>query len=211
MIRALIPLLATLCLGCRIIFVGDSITEQMGYVDLIAQAWSGADVDRAACGGTTTWQWQLDGPAPGFHCAVLNPNPIFDLFALPLMPADVAYVLLGTNDSAFHAWSSNVFLRVPIEPDLYALYLGELIDRLLEEGTGVVILLSPPDPLSANQPRLDRLAGYREKIAETCAARFEVGCGPDLSQVLTEPGDYADNVHPSAQGHAKIACAITGC
>jgi lysophospholipase L1-like esterase len=190
------------------LFLGNSITEREGYVDILAEELPYETIARAACGATTTWQWTLDGPAPGFHCAFGSEASLYALFVEPWAPLSTVYVLLGTNDSAFHAW---LWDEIPVHPDEYAANLVALVEALQRDGATAVVLISPPD-VSAHAPeRNQRLAGYRERIREICGDRLGVVCGPDLSQILTQPEDFTDALHPSAQGHAKIAAALLDC
>lgn len=208
--RGLLAAVALLSVGCRVvIFVGDSITSQPGYVDMLAEALPDALVINAGCGSTTSWQWQIEGRPIGRSCARLFPPglSLYEHFVAPFLPAERAYVLLGTNDAVAFAFDVPL-LAAPIPPDSYGLYVGTLAERLLEDGADSVILLAPPDPLEVDADTLARLEAYRARLELLCLHVPGVFCGPDLSEVLTAPGDYVDNLHPSVIGHAKIAAAI---
>lgn len=190
------------------LFLGNSITEAEGYVDILAEELPYETIGRAACGATTTWQWTLDGPAPGLHCALEFEASLYELFVDPWVPLSIVYALLGTNDSAFHAW---LWDDIPIHPDEYAANLRALVEALQRDAATVVVLIAPPDVFADAPERNARLAEYRERIRQLCGEMFGVVCGPDLSRILTEPEDFDDSLHPSAQGHAKIAAALLDC
>jgi lysophospholipase L1-like esterase len=196
-----------LVLGCDPdrLFLGDSITAANGYVEILAEELPHETIGRAACGATTSWQWTLETPAPGFHCALGLGASLYELFVEPWSGLQTVYILLGTNDSNFHAanWDG-----IPVHPDEYAQNLATLIENLQADGAHTVILIAPPDVQDDVPERNERLAQYRDRIRAMCLYFPGVFCGPDLSQILTEPGDFIDRLHPSARGHAKIAAAL---
>jgi lysophospholipase L1-like esterase len=173
-------------------------------VDFVAEARPHVEVVNAGCWGATTWQWTIDGAPPGYHCGSHGMS-LWDELVRDWLPAQRAYVLLGTNDARTHAYG---YYDRPVSPLEYALNLSALIDRLRSAGVVQIVLLAPHDPVDADAEQLARLADYRRIITAFCAPEFSrVTCGPDLSEVLG-PEDLVDGVHPNQQGHRKIAEAI---
>lgn len=191
------------------LFIGDSITapyEAASYVDRIAEERPRERAVNAGCGSTTTWQWSLlDQRAPGRHCQMRTGESLYERLVAPWGTPKRVYILLGTNDSEFHA---SRFEETPVEPDDYQRHLSVLIDRLEEDGVKDIVLLSPPFVADIAPLRNRRLAAYRVRLRALCEERPHVRCGPDLSRVLTGPEDYSGPRHPSEQGQAKIAEAI---
>jgi lysophospholipase L1-like esterase len=186
----------------RVLVLGDSITAGIssrprgpGYADLL-QSRLGPEfqVVKLGCNGSTTREWQPH--APPFLCREDEPPMRVYASARALLPADVATILLGTND-----------LRVlePIEPDAYRDGLRTLAESLHADGARDVMLISPPISIVAAA----RLAGYRARLRELCQERPYLHCGPDLVEVLDPAADFQPrDVHPNASGHEKIAAAL---
>src|SRR5262249_47314510 len=144
--------------------------------------------------GSTTRDWQPD--APLFACR--GPEQPISLYASAraLLPADVATILLGTND---------LRIRDAVEPDDYRDALRTLAERLHADGAREVVLISPP----MGFPVAARLAGYRVRLRELCREQPYLHCGPDLVEVLDPTADFQPrDVHPNASGHEKIASAL---
>jgi lysophospholipase L1-like esterase len=190
----------------RLLLVGDSITANRaaepqgpGYgTRLQEQLGPGYEIVDVACSGSSSRDWRPDaGPAP---CPEAGGTvPLYAARARPALPADVAIILLGTNDLR------GAFELAPVEPDAYGENLRALVDTLHADGARALVLLSPPFLSGA----VRRLAAYRLVIRALCQERPFVRCGPDLVALLraddfTPPGD----VHPNGAGHAKIAAAL---
>jgi lysophospholipase L1-like esterase len=184
----------------RVLLLGDSITAGAvsgsspellsgangpGYASRLADALGPlVRVSNLGIGGTTTTDWRerLAGSWP--------------------VAADVAVVLLGTNDALAPP------SRPPTSRTGFAANLRAIASELAP-GFGVVVLLTPPPAPAANEHASPewtaRLAGYRDEVRAACAELERVVCGP----VLDSRADFHEgNIHPNAAGHAKIADAL---
>ena len=190
----------------RVVLVGDSITAGVssepkgpGYAELLAGLLGPEfEVVNVACGGSSTLDWQPG--APSWLCTdIEHAVPLYEGRARPALPADVAIILLGTNDLA------GALEPAPVEPDAYRDALRTLADALHADGARLVVILSPPFSMRG----VVRLAGYRQRIGELCRERPFLRCGPDLGALLDPIRDFQLNdLHPNASGHAKIAAAL---
>lgn len=187
----------------RVLAIGDSITwgivsgsGGLGYVDLLADALGVRyEVTTAACAGSIAPVWRpAADPATCFGQFDGELVDYWDVLIDPALPADIATIMLGTNDAQVGAprW----------------IYLGSLIqiiDELLALGVGEVILMTPP-PHPSGFPLL---ASYSDGIPDLCETIDGLTCGPDVYRLLDPVADFAaGNGHPNATGHAKIASAL---
>jgi lysophospholipase L1-like esterase len=206
---AWLALLAVLA-GCapqrtRVVLVGDSVTAGSsslphgpGFAALLVDLLGpGYEIVNVACSGSSSLDWQ-----PRTHKAqckeaggVVN---LYERRARPALPADVATILLGTNDLI------GGFELAPVEPDAYRDALRTLADALHADGAREVVLMAPPFQYGTDA----RLAGYRARIQSLCRERPFLHCGPDLSVVLDHQDFEPLDAHPNASGHAKIAAAL---
>lgn len=194
----------------KVLMIGDSITEggqsqpsDLPYYEVTANALGSAyEVVSIGCGGATSEDWQPGGPAT--LCAGLwwNPN-VYEARAVPELPADVVTIMLGTNDS------TGFFEPAPITPLDYAQNIVALVDQLLVDDAGTVLLMTPPPMCSTTDPAtLDRLAAYRVFDLALCSHHAGVVCGPDVYTLLG-PADFRGcEVHPNGQGHAVLGEAV---
>jgi len=192
----------------RLLLVGDSITagvvagEGDPYaVQLAGQLGPAWDVANAGCGGASSLDWVPDaGAAFCGSQGIPTPN-LYTARAAPELPADVATILLGTNDAL------GFFEPEPVDPADYGDALAELAFGLLADGASHVLLLTPPPQFD---PFADfRLAGYRDAVLALCGgADPGIVCGPDLFTLLDASDFDAGNVHPRLSGHTKIADAL---
>ena len=191
----------------RTLLLGDSITFGIvsgaagpAYADILAADLAGThDVVNASLSGSSAFYWAPGTPCPGVCSSADN---VFDEFATPELPADIATVLLGTNDAL------GFFLDVPTPLSDFEDLMREVVDGLFTGGVSNVILMAPPAANVATAPAT-LLAGYREEIGVICGDTFGVTCGPNLHELLDPTLDFeAGDVHPNASGHAKIAAAL---
>lgn len=191
----------------RTLLLGDSITfgivSGMGgapYAEILAEDLAGTyDVVNAARSGTSAFFWAPSTPCPGICNGA---DTLFEELAAPELPSDIVTVLLGTNDAL------GFFLEERTSVDAYEGFMRELVDGIFAGGASDVILMTAP-AANVSLPAATLLAGYRERIGLICQDTLGVLCGPDLYELLDptldfEPGD----IHPNADGHAKIAWAL---
>lgn len=208
---ALAALAAAPISGCgpppfRVVLVGDSITA--GYVSdppgppyavrLAELLGPGFEVVNVACSGSSAPDWRPDArpAACEEHGGVI---PLYATRARPALPADVATVLLGTNDTL------GSFEPARVEPQAYEDALRALVQALHADGAREVVLLSPPALLR----RITALGALRARVQALCGSEPWLHCGPDLVAVLESASDFAPrNVHPNGPGHEKIAVAL---
>ncbi len=192
----------------RTLLLGDSITagmvsEPVGppFATLVAEALAGThDVVNVAQGGLSAYYWAPGTPCPDICDAS---GTVFDELATPALPAQVATVLLGTNDSV------GFFLPESTPVDDWEGYMREILDGLFAGGVHTVILMAAPDA-NVSETAVSLLHGYRDRVNTICADTAGVVCGPDLIDLLDDVSDFAPgDVHPNASGHAKIADALT--
>jgi lysophospholipase L1-like esterase len=179
----------------RVLLVGDSITRgvvagQGGppYAERLAELLGdGYAIANLGIGGTNTQDWTRPAAQARFAREA---------------PADLAVVLLGTNDAMGHP------RREPLTPESYESALRELIGGLVASGVERVILMTPPP--SVNPRAVRRLPSYRQRILAICDSEPHTSCGPDLLMLLdtAEDIDPIGYVHPTARGHEKIAAAL---
>lgn len=193
----------------KILLIGDSITHGVssepvgpGYADLLADALGdGFQVANVACSGTSSQDWRPDVQNSFCGSDFAFPN-LYLGRAQPELPADLAVVLLGTNDAR------GVFEPQPVSPDRYHDAILELVTALLADGAGAVMLMTAPRAFDGGDIDL-RLYAYQLEIELLCGAPADaILCGPDAFELLGPDDFAAGDPHPNAQGHAKLAQAL---
>ena len=190
---------------------GNAFTEQL-ELDL----GDSYEFINVACPGTTAIAWSLSNP--GALCAPppgdTGSNGILRDRALSQLPVDIATVLLGTNDAVRRKDSGYV------TAEEYGEAIDEIVDALLDGGTGSVVLMTPPDVDNPNAHL--RILAYREQILSRCGSSKRLICGPDFFTLLDLDADFATgddplrpgydpshrDIHPNARGHARMAKAL---
>jgi len=187
----------------RMLFIGDSITSGAGlepgtaYPELVATAFPALEGVNAGCPGSATADWVRPGPTVG--CGVAG---AFDLLAAPNLPAEIATILLGTNDAV------GFFEPGPVSPASYRSNLEHVIARL-EPETQWILLMTPPARGPGNPAADALLSSYRDEVLDLCSAPSDsVVCGPDVQLLLDPALHFSDGIHPDAVGHALIADAL---
>jgi len=123
------------------------------------------------------------------------------ILALPGLSADVATLLLGTNDAI------GFFEPGPVLPSVYRSAVQEIANNLVADGADRVLLMTPP-PNFWDATAQILLVEYRDQVLDICASGGLVVCGPDVFEIL-RPSDFqVGHIHPNAAGHAKIAAAL---
>lgn len=178
----------------RVVLVGDSITvgkmsEPQGpsYVERLRELLGdGYAIANVGVGGSGSEDWR---------------RPLLLKRIESNTPAEIASVLLGTNDAVGFRKPK------PTPPEQYARAILALVDDLVVLGAERVILMTPPPH---HWPDVDgRLLDYRERLLSLCWARESLVCGPDLYQLLDGKTDFEhEKLHPNANGHRKIAEAL---
>ncbi len=218
--------------GERVLFLGDSITQDGRYVALLeAYLWSqypDRDIDIVNAGLSSETVSGITEPIHPFP----RPN-VHDRLtrAMDLVEPDWLVVCYGMNDGIYH----------PSEPrivDAYRAGLTKLVDDVTSRGTGVILLTPPSFDVDAKtvqanlkQAPDDEPYGYRKPFKDydkTLVALSEVVMSLDsypgvemvidvhaatdryLHQVKSVSSDYqyGDGVHPPLDGHLAIACAV---
>jgi len=194
----------------RVVLLGDSITaRQMSgppgppYSEVLAELLGdGYEVVNIGCPGSTSLDWTISHGSTlcnGF----VTPN-LFEGRAVPNLPADVVTIMLGTNDA------TGFFEPRPIPPRVYGQSLAEIVNNLLADGAGTVVVMTPPPRCSStDRGTRSRLLAYRKIILDHCGDYPGAACGPDVFTLL-DPVTSFDNcdVHPNAEGHAALAAAL---
>lgn len=201
----------------RVLLVGDSITRgQVGgdpefppYAVVLQELLGEKRFKllNAGCGGSTVIDWTNPTPAPPAFCAFLG---AFESKAVPLLPADIMTVMLGSNDSiGFGEFGCETPGRCPVNVETYHERLLLLMEKAKSHGVRRVILSGPPPWFHIRQDAWLRLEGYRIVTEEVCRADRKVLCTKNLLKLLG-PEDFAErfNPHPNVAGHQKIAEAF---
>ena len=196
----------------RVLLIGDSITEGGGASDLASTSWAaileanlpGHEILNAGCGGATSSD--LVGMVPGAARLCLAGTQWLSMVE-PRLPADVAIIAFGTNDSV------GLSEPAPIEPWLYEQNIRDAVGLL----GGPVILMTPPkwrgarDAVNADY----RLRAYTDALHRIAEDTLWVEVVDVYS--LLEPDDFKwfwwlfwrlRDIHPNDSGHAKIAVAL---
>jgi len=175
--------------GAEILMLGDSITSLPGYADLVIDDYGDDVASKHAFPGFATSDFLPDGDF--YQAAEVR----------ELRPR-VVTILLGTNDaSRLLDQASNLE---------YANNIKAIIDALLRDGTGRVVLIIPPrrfDDHRFTDFVNGRLREYIFELEFICSQRRRVTCAPFLYDLLNEE-DFFDGVHPNAAGHELIADAL---
>jgi lysophospholipase L1-like esterase len=195
-----------------LLLIGDSITlgakmgEPVGpaFPELLARRVAGS-VQNLGCGGTSALDWlpysELSAPpcrSTWWHYRDL---------VKPELPARIVGVLLGTND----ATGFGEVDHAPVSAERYGWAITVLSGRLLSDGAGSVLLMTPPHNHVTPEEEVDlRLRSYRDEIVRICDASREddVHCGPDLYTALGPEFFANGNLHPNGAAHAWIADQI---
>jgi lysophospholipase L1-like esterase len=205
-----------------VLLIGDSITQGsignatsdpqdgLSYAELLtASLGPEYEVVNTGCGGSRSRDW-LPSAGPT-TCDFVHPAPVH-LFADRVFPADVATVMLGTNDA-------NYGFVPPESADVYRRNMTDLVDHLLSMGVGNVILMTaPPRPEVARSSVLQdgnpavsaALRRYRDVLLEVCGSHAKVYC-IDVHALLSADMDrffYDRNLHPNDAAHALIHEAL---
>lgn len=110
---------------------------------------------------------------------------------------DVVLVHIGNNDSDAGEPTS----RIRAE-------LGELLDRITADRPDAEVVVARV--INVRGTTQARLSAYNEAVADVVAQRSAAGRRVDLvdmEPVVSQAGEYFDDVHPSAQGYDRMAQA----
>jgi lysophospholipase L1-like esterase len=192
----------------RVVLVGDSITlgqvsrpKGPSYAQLLQRLLGPAfEVVNLGCGGSSSLDWTRSRGSLLCDGKVTRPS-LYDARVLPVLPAQFATVLLGTNDS------KGIKEERRISAEEYGEALREIATNLLDDGAERVVLMGPP--LAAHWRRaLMRIVEYGDAVRAICEGNPRVLCGPDVRYLLLLEDFAPGNVHPNGSGHAKIAAAL---
>jgi lysophospholipase L1-like esterase len=209
-------------LGCgpsgpvKVLVIGDSMSVPgqsfvtgnvagPSYVDaLSALLGESYEVVSVACAGASAIDWSTS--KPGTLCGTDDvgfvPHGLYRDRALPKLPADVALVLLGTNDAMGYMESGG-----RVDTRSFHRAIEEILDALDTAGVDEVVLAIPPDSVRSDYH--ERLVEYRAVLQSLCAERSNVTCGPDFFAVLDPVWHFPDSdVHPNTEGHRQMAEAF---
>ncbi len=152
----------------------------------------------SACPGSTVLDWTRESPVEA-RCSMAG---AYDSLARPNLPADVAIVLLGTNDAAGFGEAA------PLSTRRYANAMRELVNALLGDGVRRVVLVPPPPSAGpfAGSERRTRLAAYGRALRALADEEERISTGPDLLELI-EVGTHLEPgaVHLNAAGHRLVA------
>ena len=188
----------------KIAFLGDSITsDRQSFMNIIKKALSdkkGIDIRDFAISGQTS-----DNLLIGF-------NPEVRAFH-----ADVAHILIGTNDMRKINDRKQLYFLGPAE---YEKNLDYVVGELVQEGTKVIISTIPPFSLTKVEKSLpEYLILYKEEdralynnIIEKIAGRYSVelnNMDPFFSNYDSEDLTLPDGIHLNSLGHELMTIAVT--
>jgi lysophospholipase L1-like esterase len=186
----------------RVIVIGDSHVKGTqsqprgpSFVEVLREGlgWR-YEVVGAGCGGSTVRDWTHDGPT--FNCSMRNAYPEL---GRPHLPAEIVVVLLGTNDAVGFGEPR------PLDPQLYAQEMQELVRRVQHDGGQHILLLGPPPNPLARLLAPRRLRDYSEALAALAEQEPHVYMGPDLQQVVDLEEHFGGRTaHMNAAGHRLV-------
>lgn len=160
-------------------------------------------VINAGRGGASATDWRpgiVGIPFVGTNLFT-DSTPLFDALIAPNLPSHAVVIFLGHNDAV------GFFENAPNTPEQYITNI-EIIVNALTNNSALVILLNPAQLFSQPQATQTRITGYRTEIQNLCNTNSKVVCGEDMFSVLG-PGDFGgSSIHPTAEGHQKIADSL---
>jgi len=110
---------------------------------------------------------------------------------------DIVSIHLGTNDLKWGASAATVAYRLDV-----------LVNTILQEKPNTQIVLIQIIPMgTANKEWAEYVRLIPKVAARYHADGFKITVA-DLSAALNYPRDYADPLHPSARGYAKMAAKL---
>jgi lysophospholipase L1-like esterase len=216
--------------GDRVVFLGDSITEQRLYTTYIEAytltrfpAWK-LTFRNVGWGGDTSWLRQRSHPDEGaLFAAAESPQQAMvedavkrglERDVLPLRPT-VVTIDFGMNDHSYKPFREDIFRA-------YVRSQAQLAKVL--EGAGARVVLLTPQPIEEKRPDPDqdernqslrRFSDGLKEVAVQQGALFVDEFAPYMSLMLREraanPAAFiggGDAVHPGPAGHTLMAWAI---
>lgn len=128
-------------------------------------------------------------------------RPLFDATVAPRLPSHVVVIFLGANDA------TGFFEPAPLTPEQYNTNLNTIVNAVIGSSFRV-ILLNPSQLFSQPQAVQDRITAYALEVQTICASNSKIVCGENMLNVLG-PTDFGGaSIHPTAQGHQKIADSL---
>jgi len=187
-----------------VLLLGDSHVEgvgsgeEPGFAEVAAAELVGSHEVRASgCGGSSLLDWH------GKARSLCYGRGAYQELARPGLPAEVVVLLAGTNDAVGY------LEKVPTPAERYGVALAELVDRLLRDGAGRIVLMTPPPLPRARTVQNERLAAYAGQIRALAAARPQVDLGPDLLLSLDRDEHFnASKIHMKPAGHRFVGKAL---
>lgn len=169
---------------------------------LSASLGAGYSVTNIGVGGAASGDWRpgILG-LPRFDAGGGVSIPLFDHWAEPELSTHVVVILLGANDATG-------FFEAAPATGLQYLFNLRLIIAGLAYRSSWIILLQPAQLYSQSTTIQDRITEYGGWVEFACAEAPNVICGPDLKAVLNVSDFPQGSVHPSPDGHTKIADAV---
>lgn len=202
----------------RVLAIGDSHTAGWvsgragpSFIEILRKTLGPKfEIVNLGCNGSSVLDWTV----PEIYIKACSIAGAYDLLAASQTPADIATVLLGTNDAVGffqgHCGTAlNPETKCPLSAVFYKERMTLLINRLVADGVPRIILLKPPKIKAVAAEATDRLRAYGVAIEEICTAQSHVTCGPDLFELLNVNRHFARGaIHANAAGHRKIAKAL---
>jgi lysophospholipase L1-like esterase len=202
----------------RVLAIGDSLTsgvisgeEAPPYVEILRSILGPKfEVVALGCNGSSIRDW-LRPREPKQVCAIAG---AYEMIVASQTPGDIATILLGTNDAVGFlerrcAPEIQERKKCPVHAAEYESQMNLLIDKLAKDGVAKFILIKPSSFKTASVQARERIVGYGTAIEAICTTRDEVGCGPNLFELLDVDEDFFEgNIHPNASGHRKIGEAL---
>jgi lysophospholipase L1-like esterase len=186
----------------RVVVVGDSHVKGRqskprgaSFVEVLREelGWR-YEVVGAGCPGSTVHDWTHDGPTLG--CSMRNAYPIR---GQPHLPAEIVVIMLGTNDAVGFGEPR------PLDPQVYAQEMQELVRRVRHDGGQHILLIGPPPNPLARRLAPRRLRGYSEALAALAEQEPNVHMGPDLQQFVDLKEHFGGRTaHMNAAGHRLV-------
>jgi len=168
----------------ELVMLGDSLTWLPAYSSQVADTYEDGKAIVYAFGGFATGDFLPGGDVyMGGEFSMLRPR--------------VVTILLGTNDAIQE-----------ITPRDFGDNLSKIVNALLEDGSGTIILVVPPPIffLLGRAPAANLLLNhYRQEIEWLCGVPDDaIECGPDLFDVIKREHVF-DGIHFNDEGGDIVA------
>lgn len=193
----------------KILLIGDSITfgqysgdVASSWADIITEHYKGKyTIINAGLSGSSSYDWTTSNPSVWME-PYSKQGSIFNERALSNLPADVVFVMLGTNDSV------GFMKPYPTSPIGFSLNMHELFVNLVKNGAKKIVVMLPPKRFYDVEDVDIRLLKYQKSILGYRHSFSEIVIGPNFYELMTPNHFEGIDVHPNKLGYEFMANEI---